>query len=558
MNFFAALPANGHPARGQTGFMMEIQNGRGAKAADHLTWLAVALLLIGAGLRVGQYAIGEAFWYDELALARNVVDKPIRELLTAPLDHHQVAPPGFLLIEKAAITVLGNNEYALRLFPLICALASLPLFADVARRTLPPGAGLLAVTLFSLSPKVISFGSQVKQYSTDVAAALLMVALTLRWWERRHADHAVPGAALLGALGLAVVWFSQAAVFVLAGLGVALLFEAIHQRDHATLRSLAPIAILWGAGVLAAVALGLRSMSPSTHAYLQAYWAEAFMPLPPRSGDDALWLWRAFRGFFRYYLRYPLPGVCVLLMLLGAVTLVRRRRWHALVILAPLGAALVASAAHQYPFGERVLLFLLPGVLLLVVEGVDRVRYTLAGQWRPLGTAVVAVATAAAAYTLYTYYPEYSKKDIRDVLAYVQSHREPDDAVYVYYNAWHAVRYYGPRYGLPLRAVAIGDCPGENPRRLLGEIDQFRGRPRLWVVISHTVGPFRERETMLGYLAEIGREQDSIVTGRSALSSSAYLYDLSDRGRLHAASAETHMLPALEPGIRKFPCPPAR
>ena len=85
---------------------MGVRKGRGAWDAGRFGQLALVLLLVGAGLRIGQYAIGAVLWYDELALARNVVDKPIRELLTAPLDHAQVSPPGFLLIEKAAISAL--------------------------------------------------------------------------------------------------------------------------------------------------------------------------------------------------------------------------------------------------------------------------------------------------------------------------------------------------------------------------------------------------------------------------------------------------------------------
>jgi hypothetical protein len=514
----------------------------------------MALLLIGVGLRVGQYAIGAALWHDELAVARNVVDKPIRALLTAPLAYVQVAPPGFLLIEKAAVTALGNNEYALRFFPLLCALASLLLFADVARRALPSGAVLLAVALFSLSPTIIGFGSQVKQYSTDVAAALLMVALTLRWWERRHAHHAVLRAALLGATGLVVAWFSQAAMLVLTGLGVALLLEVAFQRDGVTLRSIMPIAILWGAGMLGAVAWGLQTISPSTHAYMQAYWVEGFMPLPPRSGEDILWLWRAFRGFFQRQLGYPLPRLWVLFMLLGAVHLAWRRRWPALVLLGPVGVTLLASTAHQYPFSDRVSLFLLPGFMLLAVAGVDGVRHALAARWRPLGAMVVALATAAPAYALYAYYPIYPKQPMPDVLAYVQARRQPDDAVYVYHGAWHAVGYYGPRYELPLQVVVLGSCG--DLRRLLSELDQFRGLRRLWVIISHVVGPLRQHETIIGYLDAIGVRLDSFVTldRTRRPGSSAYLYDLSDPGRLRAASAETYMLPGRERGFREYPC----
>jgi hypothetical protein len=148
----------------------------------------------------------------------------------------------------------------------------------------------------------------------------------------------------------------------------------------------------------------------------------------------------------------------------------------------------------------------------------------------------------------------YPKKEMPDVLTYVQTRREAYDAVYVYYNAQHAIGFYGPRYGLPLQAVVIGGCPRGDPRSLLRDLDQFRGRARLWVIISHAVGPFHERETILSYLDTIGVQRDSIVTGRSRLSSSAYLYDLSDPGRLHAASADMHILPARERGVRAYPC----
>jgi hypothetical protein len=530
---------------------------QGTKSSDHFAFWTATILFVGAGLRIAQYALGEVLWYDELALARNLVEKPLRALLTAPLDHAQVAPLGFTLIEKAAIAALGNNEYALRLFPLLCALASLPLFAAVARRILPPGAALLAITLFSLSPAMISFGSQVKQYSTDVAVALLMTALTLRWWERRERGGAGSNAALLGAAGFAAVWFSHAAVLVLAGLGAALLVECAFRREASSLRSLVPASFLWGAGMLGAIAAALQNTSPSTQAYMQAYWAAGFMPLPPRSGDELMWLWRAFRGLFQRQLLYPLPAAGVLLMALGALSLIKRRPWAALVILAPIGAAFLASAMQRYPVGERVSLFLVPGILLLVAEGVDRVRRAVTAAWRPLGAAVAATAAIVCVYTLYAYLPMNFDQDIRDVFAYVRERRLPGDAVYVFYNAGHATAYYGPQYDLRPQETDMGLCPGKDTRRLLHELDRYRGRARLWVIVSHAVGPFREREAILGYLAAAGTERDRIVVGKPRLGSSAYLYDLSDPERLQAVSAEAYSLPERERGVREFPCPPA-
>jgi hypothetical protein len=293
-------------------------------------------------------------------------------------------------------------------------------------------------------------------------------------------------------------------------------------------------------------------VSPSTYAYMRTYWSEGFMPLAVPV-DTAVWLWRGFRAFFESQLRYPLPWAGVLLMFVGAVALAWCRRWSAFVVLAPVGVSLAASAARQYPFGDRVSLFLLPVLLLLVAEGLDRVRDAVAAAWRPLGHTVLALVTAAPAYALYAYYPIYPRQPMPEVLAYVQARRQSNDAVYVYHGASHAVGYYGPGYGLPLNAVVLGSC-GDG-RTLLSDLDQFRGRPRIWVIISHVVGPLHQRESILGYLDAIGVRRDSIVTRDRTprLSSSAYLYDLSDAGRLRAASAETYVLPARAQG-REYPC----
>jgi hypothetical protein len=164
------------------------------------------------------------------------------------------------------------------------------------------------------------------------------------------------------------------------------------------------------------------------------------------------------------------------------------------------------------------------------------------------------LALAAPAHALYAYYPMYPKQPMSDVLAYVQGRRQPDDAVYVYIGAQHAVAYYGPRFGLPPEAVVIGGCPRDGVRGLLRDLDQFRGRPRLWLIVSHAIGPSRERETMLSYLDAIGIRRDGISVGDSRLSPSAHLYDLSEPDRLRASSAETQTLPARLVGAREYSC----
>src|SRR3990172_8968599 len=80
-----------------------------------LAWWGIVLL--GIILRLRQYLVDRSFWADEASLAVNIADRNYSELLGL-LDYQQAAPVGFLYVEKTLITVFGNHDYVLRLFPL--------------------------------------------------------------------------------------------------------------------------------------------------------------------------------------------------------------------------------------------------------------------------------------------------------------------------------------------------------------------------------------------------------------------------------------------------------
>ncbi len=87
--------------------------------------LLLALTVIGAGLRLMQYGADAALSLDEIAVARNVLERGWQNLLSAPLAYDQTAPRGFLLAEKLAAGIFGDSDYALRLFSLLCSLTAL-------------------------------------------------------------------------------------------------------------------------------------------------------------------------------------------------------------------------------------------------------------------------------------------------------------------------------------------------------------------------------------------------------------------------------------------------
>jgi len=304
---------------------------------------APLLIALGAVSRAAHYASNRPLWNDETALALNVMLLPFAEL-RGGLAGEQVAPLGFLVAEKLVASALGPSEWALRLVPFVASLASLWLFWQVARRWLEPTPALWALALFAADWTLVYYAAEAKQYSTDVLAALAV-------WRVGHGLHeaGVSGRRLLVAavVGAAAPWLSHPAIFVCAGVGLA--WQLAVPRGQARRRArLLAVSACWLASFALEYLLVLRS-TPAVER-LQSTWKHAFMPLLPDSLDAWSWFPRTFVGVFADPLALGLPALAALVFALGCGALALRNRPVLASALAPVGFALLASAARLYPF----------------------------------------------------------------------------------------------------------------------------------------------------------------------------------------------------------------
>ena len=173
----------------------------------------------------------------------------------------------------------------------------------------------------------------------------------------------------------------------------------------------------WTASAALAAALALRNVPPQERAYSQWYWSGGLMPMPPRTLDDALWLWRhltwAF-GTFATELRrtngglgYPWSWSFAILAIVGIVALWRRRRKAALILAGSVLAAVAASALHVYPFTGRALSFLLPVFLLATAAGGDHLLRNWPARLQFASPALLALMVGSPVYaTLVALPPE--------------------------------------------------------------------------------------------------------------------------------------------------------
>jgi hypothetical protein len=502
-------------------------------------WLVpAALCAIGAALRLWQYGAGASLWADEANLALNIIDRPLGSLL-GPLDYRQVAPPGWLVLVKAAVTLLGDGERALRLVPLLGSLVALPLCWRVARRALPPGVGpLLALGLVAVAPPFIFYAAQVKPYSTDVAVALLLVALALETRLHRNRDHVLR----FGVVGAVAPWVSYPALLVGAGVLAALAAAALRERDRARLRPLALFGLVWTVSGVGIVMWARSTLTPDDSLYMERFWDQAFLPLPPASLRDLAWpVIRLTTVYGGGGLRYPAPGLFLILAAIGAWGLWRWARDRAWLLLGPIATTFAAAAVHVYPFAPRITLFLVPSFLMLTAAGPDTLGHLAGGRQRWVA-ALGAIACAALAVLGLVRSPlPYAPEPLGPVLRAMRQAWQPGDRAYVYYGGEKAFVYYARRYGFAPGDYVLGRCARSDPRAYFRELDAFRGAPRLWLVMTHGVP--NEVTALRGYLDRIGTrlaslEPDAGDAERRSDRAWVDLYDLSDPARLAAVTAD--------------------
>lgn len=489
------------------------------------SWLSLGIVLFGVLLRLRQYLANRSLWLDEATLALNIVNRSLVGL-TRPLDYGQGAPIGFLLIEKVSICALGNRDYILRLFPFVAGVASILLMWKVAETYTEGTAPLLALGLFAVSDQVVYYASEVKQYSSDVLFSLLLLLFFHQSLGRNARRKHLIGLGLLGALAM---WMSHPALFTITGISAALILDSIAGRKAHRLADVGGLLVLWIANFAVLYFVSLRHLAANTA--LIDYWRTDFMPMPPWRKPS--WFSSALSAIFRNPVGLSATSISVVAFSAGCLSLIFRRWQLGLALTASLLAALLASGLRKYPFGGRLLLFVVPAVDLLIAEGAERFRllihrYSSAaafGLWLALSAAMLYKPIGGAYHGLRQ---PWMREHIKPVISYVSQNKLEEDAIYVYSGAYPAFAYYSSQYGFEEGDYVIGVLSREEPRRYIEDIDKLVGERRVWFIFSHncTWCPVNEKAYYLEHLGEVGTQLDAFKSSEA----SVYLYDLSTEG----------------------------
>ncbi|MBA4049875.1 MAG: hypothetical protein C0464_02585 [Cyanobacteria bacterium DS2.008] len=524
-------------------------------------WLTAGGIL----LRLMLYFANRPFWTDEAQLALNLINHSVVQLL-GPLEYCQAAPVGFLLVEKTLLATLGDSEFVLRLFPLLAGIASLLLFAKVAKGILSIKSVPLAVGLFAFSEPLIQYSSELKQYSLDVLCSLLILYATILVL---NIVRATRGLVVLAIVGIASPWFSYSSSMVMSASLLAVIAFYVKKKQLKQLWVALVIVSVWFISLAAVYRLSLQHLVNSSA-------KDALLDFRAVIPHDILAPWWLLQKLFEV-LQYP-GGFCLLgsgvsfiCLFIGLTTLFKKDTRLVSVMVLPFVFAIAGSWFAIYPLFGRFLLFLVPLFLLAVAEGATRLFNSIACHSKAAAALAISLLFIPPCNLLKVsdYKVTLRRTEIRDVLQYVASQRLPKDKIYVYYGAYFPVLYYCKKFALREENFIIG-VPGywwnTEQREVLTcawqkshpgseapsadtfvsynnndyskqwfyferDIDLLKEPPRVWFIFSHTVWLGTDEEPVfLYFLDRRGQRLDHFQRQKA----SAYLYDLTKAKRPNA------------------------
>lgn len=369
--------------------------------------LAVVTLSASVYIRWRVFAIPRAFWLDEAFIASVVSSKSsLADFLSLTFSTSIGRPIGYLMLNRAVIDALGNDELILRGLSVASACLSMIALAFLlwkVFRSLP--IVLIGTLLWGFTNELVIYAAHFKPYLFEAFLNVVLLALTIHAFEMRTRG------AWVGTLSFAIIvaWFSVWSLLVIPIPFIAAAWEMANGRP--ILRRSTFVALC----TLQAISLAylfFRYYLPGLGEFNGLFERDygSYFTGPP--GDYPLWLYRklsamigAFivpdtvsHGLLRRYGEAVATGAVRLFFavgLLGAVYAISARRlaW-VLIALLPIALIVLLNAFHSWPLGrDRWNIPAALHLLLLFLMGVHAIaRFT---------TQSVAVVAALCAWLIF-------------------------------------------------------------------------------------------------------------------------------------------------------------
>lgn len=496
------------------------------------------ILLIGLFLRLDQFIYNRALWLDEALFAANILARDWAGLLKSPLEYTgYIAPPGFLILSEISTVLLGTKDYVLRAVPLLCGLLSLALYPILAKKFISRKAVPYAVFFFSLSHTLIVYSSMFKQYSGDVLSTICIYLVTYDvYLNRLNFKRSV----YLISLGIFLIFFSHTSLIVLFVSGILLSYQAVRSRDWKRMCGLMACGSLWFVSFCVLYYMFIRSDGTLLDKWLYQIWGvdfNAFMP-SPFTPQGLWWIYVKVLDIFENLALFDFAGIAAIVTIFGGWTLFLERKPILFLLTGPLVTALVLSYFQLYGFHDRLVMFLLPSLYLILAQGISKITlpFFKRNSWNTVALQCLVVALFVFSSIKDNHIDKryHQIQEMKLSLEFYKTKKREGDKIYIYYWSEPAFRFYAERYGVDFSQCSlINPIPsdeyvkevefsrrksGAQPvsagqtscylgssewlRHVSKDFAALKGQGRVWFLFTHATGDFKLYLTSLDDLGQ--------------------------------------------------------
>ena len=458
-----------------------------------------------------------SLWLDEASLALNIVNKPIKELLK-PLDYDQVAPIGFLMVEKGFSSIFGNTDWSLRIFPLLLFFPSVYLMYKLALIIFREKSfALFAAAFFSLSYYPLYYSTEVKQYMGDVFISLIITISTLMFSKTDGKKYWV----FYALIGIISVWFSNISVILLFSSGLYFLYQNRKKKQN----YLGVIKVL-GSWVISFFCYYILFVyNHPSQQYMVEYWsnANAFLPQNILSMEFILALYNKLIELIKLF-HYRLFIIFILISILGFFFLLRKRIEILFIIIFPIILHLILSYLKLYPFHGRLIFYQYPFLILIFVSCFFLFYTLLRPKFQPLAIYLLVIPLLLNILNLFhnNNFP-FEKEEIKQSLSQLNTDLEDGDKIYIYHSSIRPFTFYKAKYPklaeMDNNNIIWGESNIENRPKDNDIFENNNGD--IWILLSHIRSPKRQDEVK--YIMDLFLQYDfEIVEEHKYKGSSVY------------------------------------
>ena len=479
-------------------------------------------------------------WFDELTSALNIRDRSFFQLATESLDHNQVAPVGFLLLEKLSTVLFGINGHAYRFIPFVFSLIALPLFFKISRQFLKGIPLLCAFILFACSVATWFYAGEAKQYSGDITASLFLV-----WGAFKMTKEELDKSMLwfIAASGSMLILSSLPAVAIAPFVLSIVFIKVVKKQVNLPLQHFFVIASCWALACLLSAVYVKFVISQTVQDAMSAYWSRGFAVATSVTGYF-VWIYETVRRelsfFLTFWMEFSAPfirivaDVLLLLSIPGIIFLIKKYSSAILILFSPFIIALLLATFKILPFDSRVAVYATWPFIISGMAGICALQQWLPFLFKPVIASalgfIIALPVIFITVVLPTERPPFHGQSSQPVLHELKKQLQPGDILFVYFKARHALNFYGVKEGITNYKVG-GNY--NNIEQQLRQLDSLKGNKRVWFFFSQWTEKQTFPDSIKTYLGTvIGKEIGKIPDpygGMEDLEAAAHLYDLSEK-----------------------------